>query len=486
MSTLPRISRHFPDMGWAWPSGGLDLLIRAAAGTESETSLAAAREWLARNDIDNVRFREHRLLAAIAERFGRRLKDDPASPRLNGLQRLLWVRSQMAVREARPVLAALSAHGIPMMLLKGAARVALDPAAARSRISHDIDILVSPDRMTGAFELITGQGWEPATGASAHVLRTTLPRIRAVNFWNGDHGDIDLHRSAYHPVHADSGDDDSVWQRAIHAEFSGLPVLIPSTADRLAMGIAHGVLDAHAHSDWLIDCHEAIERADLDWPAFLDIVDRRRLAGPAAIVLTYLSHVLGSRIPAQVLNQLQRSWGALALSSRAAILLQARPRDDGGVVFDVLRGVAKQLRMREPRDNVAPSGIRFRGRRSFAAFDPKPGGVPVLAERFTAPPGSGLRFRLMIDCHVPAVRRRIEFELRGETGTPIRLSYRKWDGGTGTRRLIFSGVTDPHFGGRIMLEARPARHLRPQASADELARHGAIPFVLAGCEFLTS
>ncbi|WP_204310774.1 hypothetical protein, partial [Escherichia coli] len=75
------------------------------------------------NDIDHVSFREHRLLAAISDRFGRKLAAHPAYPRLVGLQKMLWTKSRMAMREAEPALSAMVEAGCTVMLIKGASRV---------------------------------------------------------------------------------------------------------------------------------------------------------------------------------------------------------------------------------------------------------------------------------------------------------------------------------------------------------------------------
>ncbi|RUV53265.1 hypothetical protein EOB77_02765, partial [Mesorhizobium sp. M7A.F.Ca.MR.228.00.0.0] len=67
-----RIGRRFPDYGWSWPTGQLDLLLKAALLSDEDAAVACAARWLDENDIDLVSFREHRLLAAISDRFGRK------------------------------------------------------------------------------------------------------------------------------------------------------------------------------------------------------------------------------------------------------------------------------------------------------------------------------------------------------------------------------------------------------------------------------
>lgn len=474
----PTVGTRFPDLGWAWPSGDLDLLLRAVAASDEDAAFAAARTWLSGHDIDAAGFREHRLLAALSERFGKRLAAFPAQPRLAGLQRMLWTRSRLAMREAEPVLAALAASGVPVMLMKGAARVAIEPGAERSRISHDIDLLVPPSSMDAAFDCLVAGGWEPATGVSTHFLRGRLGTVRALNFLRGDHGDVDLHQAAYHPVHANAGDDAALWQRAVDARFAGAAVRVPSTADRLALAIAHGSLDAHAHSDWLVDCHAAARRDDVDWSTFLSVVDARGLAVSAAIALSYLASAIGSPVPPAVVDRLVAKARGRPLVERLSVLLQARPRREDDRFLPLARGLAKLRRMRAgPKPQGVPDDL-LRGRASAAARSGASDAVPRLrAELPGAPVLSGRRrIRLVLDCHVPATRRRIEFELRSPGGHIARLRYRKIDRRAGTRRVIFEGDVTCRDDGPWVLEARPARYLRRGASPEDVALYGAVPF----------
>jgi hypothetical protein len=475
----PAVGRRFPDLGWAWPAGDLDLLIRAVAARDEDAAFAAARTWLSGHDIDTVGFREHRLLAALSERFGRRLAEFPAQPRLAGLQRMLWTRSRLAMREAEPVLAGLTASGIPVMLMKGAARVAVEAGAERSRISHDIDLLVPPGAMDAAFERLVTEGWEPATGVSMHFLRGRLGTVRALNFLRGDYGDVDLHQAAYHPVHASAADDAALWRRAVPARFAGIAVSVPSTADRLALSIAHGSLDAHAHSDWLVDCDAAARRDDLDWSAFLAVVEARGLAVPAAVALSYLAAVIGSPVPGDVLERLVAQARGRSLAERLSVLLQARPRAEGERIIPLARGLAKLRRMRAgPKAKGSLPDALLRGRASREATSRAPD-LPArlraeLPDAFA--PSGRHQIRLVLDCHLPATRRRIEFELRSPAGHIARLRYRKLDRRAGPRRLVFEGSVELPEAETLTLEARPARYLRQGAAPQDLALYGAVPF----------
>lgn len=479
---MDRFSRRFPGYGWAWPSGSLDQLLKAVLLPE-DAALAIARHWLATHDIETAGFREHRLLASLSDRFGRRLADDEAYPRLAGLQKMLWSRSRLAMREAIPVLGAITGAGHQVMLIKGAAQVARDPHAQRARVSHDIDVLVQKEAMGAAFEVLVERGWAPATGASAPFLRPRVPALRSMNFHRGEFGDIDLHQFAYHQNQRSARDDEALWARSQEALFGGVAVRVPSPADQIAIAIAHGGLDAHAHSDWLVDCARTIRLGAVDWDAFLRTVEDRAIAVPAAITLSYLDREIGIGIDGAALD------GVLALSRKSgrlgelAALLQAKPRGSYGLAVWLARGASKQHRLwnagRDPAAPVAEAQPVWRGQRLGRAAG---GQRDAVIARIAPPPGDRQgprRLALTLECDLPAVRRRVEFELSSASGPVAQLRYRNHLGRAGRARIRFEGMVAPQHMDGLRLEARPTRHLASRSNPDELARFGAVPACIA-------
>lgn len=474
---MDRFSRRFPGYGWAWPGGMLDRLLKAVLLPE-DVALDLARDWLAENDIETAGFREHRLLATLAERFGRQLAGHEAYPRLVGLQKMLWSRSLLAMREAVPVLGAIAAAGHEVMLIKGAAQVARDPHAQRARVSHDIDILVKAEAMNAAFEILVGRGWVPATGASAPFLRPRVPFLRSMNFHRGEFGDVDLHRFAYHPSQISERDDAALWTRSLEAAYGGVAVRIPAPGDRMAIAIAHGGLDAHAHSDWLVDCARIIRDEAVDWRAFLRTVEDRSIAVPAVIAFSYLDREIGISIDPAVMDELLRLAGRAGFAGRLSALFQAKPRGSYGLGVWLVRGASKQHRLwRADRSGAEPppSIPLWRGRRQATA---SLGGHGALASPVPPPEGGPDRPRalaLTIACDLPPVRRRIEFELGSASGPVAQLRYRNVFGTPGRAEIRFEGTVSPEHVEGLRLEARPTRFLKSRASPDDLARFGAVP-----------
>lgn len=486
MAILRRIGRRFPDYGWSWPTGGLDQLLKAALLADEDAARRNATAWLDRHDIDKVDFREHRLLAAIADRFGKTLSAHAAYPRLAGLQRMLWTKSRMAMREAEPALAAMTAESCAVMLLKGAGRLAVDPSAQRGRVAHDIDVLVKPASLLAAFDILRAQGWQIATGVSPQYLRPRLLALRSVNFFKGTFGDFDLHQAAYDWSQASEADDEALWRRAVPAQFASVPVLAPSPADRMAMAIGHGGLDAHTHSDWLVDCAVATRTGEVDWAVLADVIGRRGLAVPAAIALSYLANEIGVAVPAPALADIVAAADRAGLARWSGVL-QAKPRTDFGPLIWLSRGLAKQLRLKRKSAQRARHlpDIVWRGRSakiSATPLNPDFALTHTLTLPDALPAAPALDLTLLLD--LPPARRRVEMEINCGERHLVRLRKRILSAGGGTRILRFGGTLHLQPGERTLtIEARPSRQFREWDNAETIATYGAVPFRVIAADF---
>ncbi|PWW04094.1 putative nucleotidyltransferase-like protein [Hoeflea marina] len=473
-----------PGPQWAQPVGWHHRLIIAAIHPDDAVAMWHARAWLGGHDIDVVTFREHRLLAAIIVRFGRRLADLDSYPRLVGLQRMLWTRTMMSLREAAPALSAMVAAGVPVMVIKGAARMADGGDSARGRVAHDIDIVVRPSHMAGAFAILVEGGWTPASGASVLSLAAGIGQVRGMNLFRGSFGDIDLHSLAFHPVHGSAIDDDGLWSRAQKRVLSGVDVLVPSAEDRLAISVGHGGLDAHAHADWLVDMAVTLTSMPVDYGVLAGLIERRRLSCPALVAFDYLKSNGDFGIADGFLDQL-RTWSLSRPFRSLGELLEARPRDRSGPVLHGLRWLAKQMRKARGGPSTTekapqPRLAVHRSHRTAAAS------AADAAQRLNwdieIPPdlsgAAWLRIRLQVRLATPAVRRRIEFEVNTPTAHLARGRFRNlWRFEKLDLRISADFGIQPGTE-KLILSSRPGRHLRPCAGSDDVAAYGALPFTL--------
>lgn len=469
-SLLPAPSRAFPT-GWH------DRLIKAAIHADDTIAFAHADAWLRANDIDIAPARDHRLLFEIATRFGPRLSGHAAYPRLVGLRRMLWTRSQMALREIIPALSAMADAGVRPLLIREAARLA-ETSDADTRIAGDIDILVHPSEIQTAFDSLLRRGWMPVQSVSPLYVREHLPSMRGVRLSKGELGDILLHNRPFAPGQGGIGDDADLRERARPASLGTLALWLPSAEDGLALAIADGGIAGQTRSDWLVDAAAILSRHGLDWQRFDTIVVSRRLQAPALFALAYLNAEAGLPVPAQVMTALSEAAMARPLSYLLASA-EARPRDGAGIATKALQGVARLLRKRAAGQEMPRAPDRLLAVRSVAASDGNPS-PPTVEQRIAIPPklGAGpVHFHAVLRLAVPPVRRRIEFELNTATRHICRIRYRKWTRAAQPITLVIDGEIDIRPGEtELILMSRPARLVRGDGGPARKARHDALPF----------
>lgn len=476
MSTMPRrVSRRFPDYGWAWPRGNLDLLLKAVLHGDEARALEMGLSWLAAQDLDGVSFSEHRLLAALAERHGRHLSSSPSWPRLVGLQRHLWTRSRLSLRDATGALAAIARADLRFMVIKGASRIALDPGAQRGRVAHDIDILVQREDMRAAITVLLDEGWQAVSGAGRLRLEHESGRLRALNFLKGEFGDIDLHALAYHAHQLHDENEAKLWAQAIPVTFAGVGAWAPSAADRIALAVAHGALDAHRHSDWLVDIAAWLRLGRIDWTDLLDTLARRNILIPAASALSYLAQEADCPVPPEALARLLRMADGEGLRKRL-VLIECKPRQNLTFATELLRGVVKEVRLARRRSGETRGRTDIWTARASHAPAP-PVGVSVLHAEVPLDKPGPVRAEISFTIEAVGAARKMTWELSTDSRHLAILRHRSARGGAGRTRLRFTGeVMLAPEDRRLLLSARPQAPSRPSAGAAELAAQVAIGF----------
>lgn len=337
--TPTRARGPFPSLAWAWPTGGRDLLLRAAILPDLERAAAAYDEWQRSVDFDSVDMATQRLLVAISYRMPGQVLPAVDRARLKGVERKLWSHCIVALKAAEPALAALEQAGIEMMVFKGAVRTVLDISNLRGRYASELDLLVRPAAFDRAWDVVRQAGWKVPEGRG-----DDHSGMIGVNLKRGLMDELDLHKYAYHQLIASDVRPDGLWSRAVQRDFLGHRVFIPSPTDRLLMATAHGMIGGHEQSDWLVDCALLIQGGEVDWALFVELAAERRVAAHAAIALSYLAGPLEMPMPSGALDALVGASRRHPFQ-RAGALLQGRPRYEHSAFTALGRGLARGLRV---------------------------------------------------------------------------------------------------------------------------------------------
>lgn len=465
----------------AHPAPSVDNLLRAIALSDRDRAAAAWRAFEANADFDNLTWGEFRLIGLAARRLTDLAPDSPMRPRISGIERSIWSRSQLVIGEASSGLRKLNDASLEMLIMKGAGRAASGDAVARGRIVNDIDIVVRPEDLERAFDVLVEDKWTPAASGSPLYHRSRLKAITGINLVRGEFGNIDLHRTPFHAPF-DCDDDSPIWRRSAPGKLGYAAVRVPSPLDTIIIAIAHGSLDAHKSSDWLADVAASINEG-VDWDTFFEIASRRNLLAASTIALSYVRERLECPVPTGVLVQLETAArrSPLMLVSTVA---QARPKTDRFGLFWLARALAKQSRLlRVQRRDRRPNKVKLA---SFVHRSGKKTPAKQLAlEQDLVLPGRGDTdaWKGTVDIEVlaelPPATRRVEFEINTKQRHLLRL--RAIVRNRGHRRLslrfrakleIPPGDTDPR------LCAVPARSFNTDALQKDLDRYCPTPFAM--------
>jgi hypothetical protein len=296
-----------------WPPEGQILLLIAALA-DLEAARQAWRQWQARQELADATSPEVRLLAAVARRIGDLEPTTPLDPRLLGARRYIWTHTQMTLGTTRPLLAAMRAEGVRLILLKGAARLAADPQLAQERALRDIDALVHPDDWEQAIRVAWREGWQH--GKADRDLRSLrrAPALALRSPRPGASGEFDLHRFALTECR-NEGQDDGLWQRAEPGRFLDIDVLRTSATDFALLALAQSMLysEAPTAAHWALDVDPLIRTGRIDWELLLQETRVRRIEPYVAAPLLMLRERIGSPVPAAVLEALGRRLRPYAL-----------------------------------------------------------------------------------------------------------------------------------------------------------------------------
>lgn len=349
-----------------WPEGTQALLLTAALAAPAEAS-AAWREWLVHRNLDDAGWPEVRLLATVARRIAQ-FGDSPVVPRVQGIRRFVWTRSQMCLANTRPLLAALGNAGLRMMLIKGAARLAQEHSSA-DRFINDVDVLVHLDHWRDALDVAHRAGWRAwMLGAPDRSLRgsqpgrDSFPYYHAVDFRkpgpNHLQGSVDLHSFAL-LMCRNAGDDDSLWARAVPAVLQGINFWVPSPTDQLLLTLAHGLLfDPNPVADWVLDATALVRSGTIDWDLLEKETAARELDPYIASTLTFLRERLHLNVPPDTLARVTMRVREPFLSEFQAFVTAYAPTEETAIDRAREAACARACKTKEAGGAVRTDGPR--------------------------------------------------------------------------------------------------------------------------------
>ncbi len=247
----------------------------------------------------------HRLHAAgVAAEVPRR----PANHFLSGAV-MAGQQHHSIRREARFLRDALAPAGIPLILLKGAAYVVAGLPAAEGRLFADVDILVPRERLADAESALMLTGWSSASldAYDQRYYRRWMHELPAMqHIFRGTA--LDVHHTILPPTSRLKPDPRLLIEASV--EVPGLPgvrtlalpdLILHSATHLFHEGEADNLLRDLTDLDALL---RHLGSAPAAWDALAARATQLDLEGPLRLALRYTCRVLGTPVPAVILDEL--------------------------------------------------------------------------------------------------------------------------------------------------------------------------------------
>lgn len=262
--------------------------------------------------------------------------------------------------------------------------------------------------------MLLDDGWQSSRGESVLGLKARLSSVRARNFKKGRFGDIDLHRCAYQHIQASPRFDAELLADALTVTYYEVPVFVPSVEERLVMAMGHGAWDGHHHSDWLVDIVGMLNSETVDWDRLHAIAQGRKLRGPIAIALSFLSQEINIPLPHDVLHRFGAHRARAKLRDIPSLILARDAQDLTFLQTRVRAFVHAASRFRQSGRNANRDTHQLR---TFTCTTPAKDTGPFVHSHVAAQPRPVAPGTWTMTAEIlfktPAIRRRVELEING-------------------------------------------------------------------------
>jgi hypothetical protein len=286
-----------------------DVNLLRAALLDGDVARASFRAWREHLDWEAVTVVWQRLMPLLDDNLRRLGVDDPLIRRFRGVRRYFWAKNLRRTGVAKSVFSAFDAAGLPVLGLKGISLIAGGYVDRSVRPMEDLDILVRPDDVEAATDLLDGLGYRPAwyTGKGFRRRAAELSGSPSQGFRNDVGDEVDLHWNIMHLDQRPDADRHA-WETSRLVSFEGQEIRVLSPADQLLHSLEHGAQDLDARGlRWIADAAVIIRSTpDLDWPAFAEAARFHRLSVVTAAMLQQLVDVLGVNVPSATMVALAR------------------------------------------------------------------------------------------------------------------------------------------------------------------------------------
>lgn len=225
--------------------------------------------------------------------------------------RMMHLEQRLAVS-----LDALSAAGIDVMLLKGAALAITVYGSFARRPMVDVDILVHEDEAFRAREVLLGEGWISTETEELESFYRRHHHLPTLVDGRGMETELELHTGLFFEGNPFDFPMSDLWKRAVPVSSRGSRVFVPSQQDQLLHLCLHFAWShMMASGAWRTfrDLRALIATREPDWDAFVALAKKSRGASCCYWTLRLAHDLVDVRVPEEVLRALRPPLSAAML-----------------------------------------------------------------------------------------------------------------------------------------------------------------------------
>ena len=216
-------------------------------------------------------------------------------------------------------------HGVKAIPFKGPVLAASVYQDFSLRQFSDLDVLVNRDDILKAGDLLTSQGYEPATDSSAASEQHIDPEDVAYfgpKFYTFVHRDhrtrVDLQWRVTEKYFSFSLEDSHGRNRFVPVTIADRSVLTFAPMDLLLILCAHGAKHQWQELKWICDVAELVrtEKENIDWGKLQQEASRQGIGRALSLGLFLARDLLGAELPVEVSKAVEREFGGGSVVSR--------------------------------------------------------------------------------------------------------------------------------------------------------------------------
>jgi len=285
------------------PTHQQELLLRAAL-LRGPGAIEAWKEWRSGVEIEELDPGSHRILPLLYRNLQAFGVKDPSMAKYKGVYRRTWYKNQVLFHAIAFLLRSFHTAGIRTMVLKGAALTMLHYRDYGLRPMNDFDILIYPDQVLSAVNLLQDLGWTPMEFIPTEEY---ISVSYSHGFKNTNGQEFDLHWHLLSQCREVNSDRD-FWDGAEETKFHDVPTHVLNATDQLLHTCVHGARWNYIPPiRWVADAAIILDTslAEIDWDRLITQARKRRMVLPLRETLRYLKTTVDAPVPLEILERIQ-------------------------------------------------------------------------------------------------------------------------------------------------------------------------------------